>query len=362
MRLKLIVTSLILLLSAISVFSQKTKVQGKITGKTDSLKSIVLCKPDGNNLIPLQTIDVKKGKYAFELHDTAKVLYVIQFKPGNLVTQAIYEPGSKISVNYYVDQAVTIQSVENSEEMMLFRQFSDIISALEEYGREYQNADAMEKNELSRKIQQEYPVAKQKVKDLLLAKKDKLFAAFLVTFFETEYYAYADVYQAVRDALINRYPDNLSVKYIDQKLRKELVAGTLAPDIEMPSPDGKMLKLSDLRGKIVLLDFWASWCRPCRMENPNVVSLYTRYNAQGFEVFSVSMDRDRDAWLKAIENDGLVWPNHVSDLKGWTSSGGMAYGVTSIPTTVLIDRDGKVIAKNLRGEELGQKLKEIFGN
>lgn len=361
MRLKLIITGLILLVSATSVFSQKTKVSGRIIGKTDSLKTVTLCKPNGTGLLPVQTIDVKKGKYSFEIQDTAKELYVLQFNPGNILTQAIYEPGSKITVDYYLDQTATIRLVNNSEEMMLFKQFSDIISALEEYGREYQHADAMEQNELSRKIQKEYPIAKQKVRDLLLAKKDKLFAAFLVTFFETEYYAYADVYREIRDALIGEYPNNLSVQYIDQKLRKDLVAGMSAPDIEMPSPDGKMLKLSDLRGKIVLLDFWASWCRPCRLENPNVVNLYHRYNEQGFEVFSVSMDRDRDSWLKAIENDGLVWPNHVSDLKGWTSSGGKTYGVTSIPTTILIDRDGKVIAKNLRGEDLEKKLGEIFG-
>ena len=362
MSLKRVVISLILVLSVTSVFSQKTKVSGRITGKTDSLKSIVLCKPNGSNLLPVQTIEVKKGEYSFELQDTAKELYIIKFQPGELVTQAIYEPNSKIKVDYYLDQSVVIKSVKNSEEMEVYRQFTDIISAIEEYGREYKTADAMQQNELSRKIQKEYPIAKEKVKELLLSHKDKLFAAFLVTFFETEFYAYVDVYQAVRDALINRYPKNLSVQYIDQKLKKELIAGTQAPDIEMLSPDGKILKLSNLRGKVVLLDFWASWCRPCRMENPNVVQLYHKYNAQGFEVFSVSMDRDRDSWLKAIESDGLVWPNHVSDLKGWTSSGGMAYGVTSIPTTVLIDRDGKVIAKNLRGEDLAKKLKEIFEN
>jgi thiol-disulfide isomerase/thioredoxin len=110
-----------------------------------------------------------------------------------------------------------------------------------------------------------------------------------------------------------------------------------------------------------MIDFWASWCRPCRMENPNVVKLYHKYHDKGFEIYSVSLDKNRADWVRAIEQDGLVWPNHVSDLNGWTSSGGATYGIMSVPSTVLVDRDGKIIARNLRGYDLANKLKEIFG-
>ena len=133
-----------------------------------------------------------------------------------------------------------------------------------------------------------------------------------------------------------------------------------APDIELPSPDGFALRLSDLRGKVVLVDFWASWCRPCRMENPNVVRLYQRFHDKGFEIFSVSLDQSRDAWLKAIQDDGLLWPHHVSDLRGWNSTAGRLYGISSIPATVLVDRQGNIVARNLRGSELEKKLTEIF--
>jgi thiol-disulfide isomerase/thioredoxin len=135
----------------------------------------------------------------------------------------------------------------------------------------------------------------------------------------------------------------------------------MAPDIAMSDPDGKTRRLSDLRGKVVMIDFWASWCSPCRMENPNVVRLYKKYHDKGFEIYSVSLDRNREQWLRAIEKDGLEWSNHVSDLNGWTSSGGATYGITSVPSTVLIDRQGRIIARNLRGEQLANKLKEIFG-
>ena len=138
-----------------------------------------------------------------------------------------------------------------------------------------------------------------------------------------------------------------------------------APEIELESPSGKTIKLSKLKGKLVLVDFWASWCRPCRMENPNVVEAYNKYkkskfkNAKGFEVFSVSLDRNEEAWKKAIEDDGLDWINH-----GWDKKGAVArvYGVSSIPTAFLIDGDGKILAKGneIRGLNLHTTIDNLL--
>ena len=136
--------------------------------------------------------------------------------------------------------------------------------------------------------------------------------------------------------------------------------GDVAPEIAMRDPDGVERKLSDLKGKVVLLDFWASWCGPCRRENPNVVNAYNEYQSQGFEVFSVSLDKQADRWAQAIEQDGLVWPNHVSDLNGWQNAASRAYGVTSIPHAVLIDQDGVIAATHLRGRALQQKINELL--
>ena len=141
--------------------------------------------------------------------------------------------------------------------------------------------------------------------------------------------------------------------------------GDQAPELAYPNPEGEILKLSDLKGKIVLIDFWASWCGPCRMENPNVVRLYKAFknknfqNGKGFEIYSVSLDQSKDRWMQAIQKDGLVWPNHVSDLRGWSAQGAALYGVNAIPMTFLIDGDGKVIAKGLRGPQLETVLKEL---
>lgn len=151
-------------------------------------------------------------------------------------------------------------------------------------------------------------------------------------------------------------------EYLEYSKNAPKVASTneTAPNIALPNPNGKTMSLAALRGKYVLIDFWASWCGPCRKENPNVVALYDKYKSKNFEIFSVSLDQDANAWKRAIESDNLKWSYHVSDLKQWDSSVIPLYGIQSIPYTVLIDPKGKIIAINLRGEALVQKLKELF--
>lgn len=141
---------------------------------------------------------------------------------------------------------------------------------------------------------------------------------------------------------------------------KNFLIGAVAPDFEQNTPDDQSMKLSDLRGKVVLVDFWASWCGPCRRENPHVVKLYDKYKSKGFEVLGVSLDRTKDKWEKAITKDKLTW-SHVSDLKGWKNKVAKQYSVTSVPHTILLDQEGRILARNLRGADLDAKLKELFG-
>jgi len=152
----------------------------------------------------------------------------------------------------------------------------------------------------------------------------------------------------------------LKMQEMKEKAEKATALGSVASDLEFDSPDGKKIKLSSLRGKIVLLDFWASWCGPCRKENPAVVAAYNKFKDKGFDIYSVSLDQDKGRWVNAIAQDGLVWPSHVSDLKGWQSAPAAMYGVNSIPAQFLLDKEGRIIAKNLRGEELSRKLSELL--
>ena len=199
-----------------------------------------------------------------------------------------------------------------------------------------------------------------------------------------------DLYKKVRDELTAEIPDNPYVRKFNSRiisaentLKNQPVAiGKKAPEINLPNPQGKKMKLSALKGKVVLLDFWASWCKPCRYQSPNLVRLYEKYKSKGFDIFSVSLDglddrrltmfqgnkasidkaieAQKQAWIKAIETDKLTWPNHVSELKSWSGSLNSVYAVNSIPRTFLIDKKGNVRFDNLHGQALEDNIKLLL--
>lgn len=169
-------------------------------------------------------------------------------------------------------------------------------------------------------------------------------------------------FKKLDDGLMKAHPNSEFTKGFHERVSElsKLAVGSPAPEISLNNPEDVPVPLSSLKGKVVLIDFWASWCRPCRAENPNVVRLFNKYQSKGFEVYSVSLDRDKNSWVEAIAKDGLVWKSHVSDLGYWQSAVVKQYNISGIPMTFLIDKEGKIIGKGLRGQELEEKLSSIL--
>ena len=167
------------------------------------------------------------------------------------------------------------------------------------------------------------------------------------------------------DSLLASLQDNIESSATAKTIREYIISqkktsvGALAPDFRLADTAGKKIALSALKGKYVLLDFWAAWCGPCRQENPNVVQAFKTYKNDGFTVLGVSLDKEKKSWLKAIHDDNLQW-QHVSDLKFWASEAAILYGITSIPRNFLLDPRGKIIGRDLRGQDLLDKLEELF--
>ena len=349
-------------------------IDGSIINVTNS--EIYLLKLGGQSLIPIDTFKLDKSKidveqkFHFDLLVDDPSFYQLSLGEKKF-TMIILSPGDKMKITLDARDMREYKSVSGSPETESLvkitneiKLFDSKMALLEEkyrlvYGtpeqdsvgkilaNDYQNLDAEKKIYLKKEM-----LGNPSLSGLL----------FMDVIGITDN---MDFYANYAPAMIEKYPNNMFVKsvyqqYLSEKGKVVLSPGDLAPEIDLPDTLGNNIKLSSLRGKVVLIDFWASWCSPCRRANPHVVGLYNKYHAKGFDILGVSFDKTRASWTKAILDDGLVW-HQVSDLKYWNSIAGKAYGVKSIPHTVLIDKDGKIIAIGLRGAALDAKLKEIFG-
>jgi len=368
--------------------SNEFRIEGTLDGGAG--KQIRLDLVEGNQLQAVDsTVLDDKGHFVLK-GVTEQPTFGVVRTPANQMLMVIIHPGDRIVVNGSYASLEKEHTVEGSEDTRLFEEFrvhlQENIARLEEINKIYRdslrspNIAAITKDLRDRSMQvidEQKAYTKQFVNEHAgsLASLLALYQQIAPGMYIMDPMEDLDYYEKVDSALNLRYPEadpvitfhtqiaELRSRKRQQELEEQLLGtGKVPPDIVLPDPQGDTLRLSSLRGKVVLLDFWASWCSPCRRENPNLVRNYEKYHQKGFEIFQVSLDRTKEAWLKGIEADHLDKWYHVSDLGYWQSAVVKLYHIQGIPTNYLLDRDGKIIAKNLRGEALGARLQQIFGN
>lgn len=359
---------LIICIAFVANLSKAADSTFTLTGKFDKLQSgkIYLTIFGGDKSIKDSTI-IKKGKFKFKgvAKDPATAVISLESKKNDFFTFFI-EP-KNLTITGVGDslKLLLIKGSQVNDDDKILKKRLDYISKWEQSaGKLY--GDAMkEKNKAITDSLDE-------VFDNILIEKRKVVGAFVKDYPKSmrsamaitenfAYYAEADEVEPLYNLLDNDLKNSTKgiaiKKMVD--VYKTVAVGMVPPDFTQTTPDGKSITLSSLKGKYVLVDFWASWCGPCRRENPNIVQRYNEFKDKNFEIFGVSYDTKKDRWEKAIQDDGLTW-QQVSDLQGWKNATSALYGIKAIPANLLLDKEGKIIAKNLFGKKLAQKLSQVL--
>lgn len=380
------------LLSAALILAQCAKKrEGGISATVTYSEEVLVSRISPKQLEPLDTVLITDNQFFYQSNDTAEVFLLFEFPTGARIP-IFYKPGDQLQLaindtNEFgtfsaTGSASIIRMAQQRDIFVETARFFDSISYVNDLYLDSTNFGEI-RQRLNNALLNRLEVHRQKLEALI--DQDTTDLANIMAFYqnlgEIEFfninrdYSY---YKKVDNGLQAQHPNNPHAQYFHDRLvgYKEAVArqkriesaaqnlqiGSVAPNISLPNPEGKQLNLSDLQGKVVLIDFWASWCGPCRRANPGLVKLYQDFNNRGLEIFSVSIDglpsqpNAENDWRFAIENDGLIWPYHVSDLQGHNSPIVELYGFDGIPYNVLIDREGRILAKNLQGEALRSKI------
>ncbi|MCH7408381.1 redoxin domain-containing protein [Belliella sp. DSM 111904] len=346
-----------------SVFDGKVNISGKISNAGEG--KLILSKYLDDRAEVVDTIKLNSnGKFDYELSLDGPSFYELNILDKKSVRLALYDEDIDISYDAADDSSYKVSGSEDSKHLQkvdeLAQAYQDEINNLNSaYYEAMTNKDQAAIKEIQTKAMDLEGAHAEKVK-AAINEMDGSFASLAalgMLNFKNDFLFVDELVEQLNE----RYPNTKMITSLKSQLddMRLLSIGQEAPEISLPNPEGELVNLSDLRGKYVLIDFWAAWCKPCREENPNVVRLYNKYNESGFEVFGVSLDRTKDAWVKAIEEDGLTW-THVSDLQYFNSAAAAIYQINAIPATYLIDPEGIIVSKDLRGTSLEKKLEEIF--
>ena len=334
------------------------KVTGTVEGMPDG--KAIIATVNGSSLDTLAKADVKNGSFEF----TGNVS-----EPTGAYIMVI---GQRGAIPFMLENAnITISAgqagltVTGSEGQKIYDQFMAINATAQQEAMKLQqefqaaNGDQAKIQAIQEAYAKLMTDVQAKETELIKANPDSYVSAFVIAsgMGQMEYEQLKERYNLLGE----KAKAGAQGKAIAAQIAKleSTAIGQIAPNFTITTPEGESISLYDIKGKVKLIDFWASWCGPCRGENPHVVEIYKEYHPKGLEIFGVSLDNNKEAWVKAIADDGLVW-KHGSDLKGWQSAPAQLYSVSGIPHTVLLDENNKIIAKNLRGDELKQKIAELL--
>jgi len=359
---------LFVLIVAIVAFSCTKNAGYKINVNLEGAKgTIVLEQYKSGEMLVKDSAVVTDGKALLQGKVKLPEIYLLSIK-GDMKKLRLFVENAEITVTGKAD-SISIAKVSGSVTHDEYQSVTDKITKLsEEYMKIFKEAreasaagDTAKGNGLMKKVEEIYKGVGTIQEDFIKSNP----ASYATPFFlaQIQYEKNEDELETLLKGLDPKLDSVETIVTLKGHLAKmkNVAVGQVAPDFTQNDPNGNPIKLSDVYSKneITLIDFWASWCGPCRAENPNVVAVFKEFGSKGFGVFGVSLDKDKDKWLEAIETDQLTWP-HVSDLKYWKNEASQLYAINSIPSNILVDKQGKIIGKNLRGGDLKNKVAEML--